>query len=161
MGPHDGLLRDVILRIKHPGGETIADMLGRLFADTVASRAREFGCHLVIPVPLHWRRRLSRGYNQSEALADALAKRLRLPLRHRWLRRRRNTPPQTSQSPAARRMNPRGAFHCLTRRELRGQSILLVDDVLTTGTTCSEASRALLDVGAARVFVAVVVHAQA
>jgi predicted amidophosphoribosyltransferase len=94
------------------------------------------------------------------ALARALAARLSLPCHPRWLRRIRNTPKQTAQTPTGRRENVRGAFRAPRRARLRGKAVLLVDDVLTTGSTCSEAARALREAGAARVVVAVLAHGQ-
>jgi uncharacterized protein (TIGR03000 family) len=110
---------------------------------------------VVVPVPLHWWRRWRRGYNQSAALAYGLAAGLKLSCQPGWLRRIRNTPPQTSQTLAGRRENVRGAFRARTGVPLRGRSVLLVDDVMTTGATASEAARALRAGGAARVVVAV------
>jgi predicted amidophosphoribosyltransferase len=108
----------------------------------------------------HWRRRWGRGYNQSETLARTWSVRLERPCRPGWLRRTRHTAPQTQQTPAGRWENVRGAFGARRHAGLRGRSILLVDDVLTTGSTCSEAARALRDAGAASVFVAVLAHAK-
>ena len=122
---------------------------------------RAIGADTVIPVPLHWLRYWKRGYNQSEVLARGLAARLQLPCRTGWLRRIRNTPKQTAQTPAARRENVRGAFRTGRSADLSGRTILLVDDVLTTGSTCSEAARALRDAGAKNVMVAVLAHSRA
>ena len=110
----------------------------------------------MVPVPLHWRRRWRRGYNQSEALARPIAARLRLPFRPgSWLRRIRNTPEQKGSGMAAERLeNVRGAFR-VAGAELAGRTVLLVDDVLTTGSTASEAARTLRRAGAKRVVVAV------
>jgi ComF family protein len=155
LGPYDGLLRELILRLKHSAGETLAELLGELWAEIAASRMREISADVVIPVPLHWWRRFRRGYNQSDALAYTLAHRLRLPCYPGWLRRIRPTPKQTSQTPSERINNVRGAFRAGSWAGLRGKVVLLVDDVLTSGTTCSEAARALRAAGAARVFVAV------
>ena len=83
-----------------------------------------------------------RGYNQSEALAHGLAARLRLPVRPGWLRRVRATPIQPTQTLAGRRENVRGAF-AAPKRLVVGKTLLLVDDVMTTGATVSEAARAL------------------
>ena len=155
MGAYGGILRDVILRMKHASGEALADCLGQLWAELLKPRLQPEGIDLVLPVPLHWWRRWSRGYNQSEVLAAAIAACLGAPCRTRWLRRIRNTPRQTAQTAAGRRENVRGAFRTRRRVNLAGKVCLLVDDVLTTGTTCSEAARALRAAGAARVLVAV------
>ena len=86
---------------------------------------------------------------------ERLAKHLGLPCRPRFLRRIRNTPFQTSQSSTARRDNVRGAFAVSRRADLKDRAVLLVDDVLTTGSTASEAALVLRRAGAARVVVAV------
>ncbi len=155
LGSYEGTLRDAILRLKHLSGETLAELLGELWAEYAAPRLTALSADAVVPVPLHWRRRLGRGYNQSEAVARALAGRLGLPLHPNWLRRLRNTAMQTRQSPTARADNVRGAFHARPRPEIKGRSVLLVDDVMTTGSTAGEAARALRKAGAARVVVAV------
>ncbi len=155
LGPYEGLLREVILRLKNRDGETLAELIGELWAEHAAARLRDFAADVVIPVPLHWWRRWHRGYNQSETLAIMLASRLRVPCRPGWLRRIRHTPQQTSQTPAERKENVRGAFRARSWAPLRGKKVLLVDDVLTTGSTCHEAARALRKAGAVQVAVAV------
>ncbi len=157
-GPYEGLRRELILRMKQPTGECLAEWVGEAWARSADEKLRALGADFVVPVPLHWRRRWLRGYNQSEVLARALAGRLGLACRPRWLRRIRHTPLQTEQSATARRANVRGVFHAPSRPELRNRTILLVDDVLTTGSTASEAARALRDAGAAAVVVAVLAH---
>jgi ComF family protein len=160
LGPYDGLLRQVILRMKHVSGEGLAELLGLLWAEQAEPRVRELGVEAVVPVPLHWWRRWARGYNQSEALALALAARSHLPCRPGWLRRIRNTPRQTLQTAGARRQNVAGAFRARATPEVRGKTVLLVDDVLTTGSTASDAGRALRAAGAARIVVAVLARSQ-
>jgi ComF family protein len=113
----------------------------------------------VVPVPLHWWRRWRRGYNQSAALASGLASVLGVPCHPGWLRRVRSTPAQRLLPPGARRDNLRGAFRSSRRTALRGATILLVDDVMTTGSTVHEASAVLRRSGAARVVVAVACRA--
>ncbi len=161
LGPYEGLLREVILRLKHTHGESLAENLGDCWAAHAEPGLRDVGADVIIPVPLHWRRRWTRGYNQSETLAYALAARLGKPCRPRWLRRIRHTPSQVQQTPTTRRENLRGAFVARQRSELAGKTVLLVDDVLTTGSTASEAARAVRAAGAARVVVAVLAHSQA
>lgn len=107
---------------------------------------------LVVPVPLHWRRRLERGYDQARGLADRVGERLGRPLVPA-LRRRRATPAQSLLDRSARRRNLEGAF--VLRRgaaaRIGGRRCLLVDDVFTTGATLEVASRALLQGGAGSV----------
>jgi ComF family protein len=158
LGVYEGALREVVLRMKHAAGEGLAERVGELWAEHAGDRLRQAGADVVVPVPLHWWRRLRRGYNQSEALARRLAAGLGLPCQASWLRRVRNTPHQTGRSAADRRTNVRGAFRARPGAPLRGQSVLLVDDVLTTGSTASEAAGALRAAGASGVTVAVLAH---
>jgi ComF family protein len=160
LGPYEGLRRDVVLRLKHVGGEGLAEHLGGLWGGHAAAAFARLGAQVIVPVPLHWWRRWRRGYNQSEALARGLANRLGLPCRPRWLRRVRHTPPQTAQTATGRLDNVRGAFRARPRAGLAGATVLLVDDVLTTGSTCREAAQALLRAGAARVVAAVLARAE-
>jgi ComF family protein len=158
LGPYDGLLRELILRCKHQSGETLAEVLGEVWAEHAGSRIREWKPDVVVPVPLHWWRRWTRGYNQSEALARSLAAGLGLPFFPTVLRRIRNTPHQTRQTPTARRGNVRNAFSVRSSVPITRKTVLLVDDVLTTGCTASEGARALRAAGAERVIVAVLAH---
>ncbi len=160
LGPYVNSLREAILRMKHAAGEGLAEMLAGLFAERLQPRLQELNANVIIPVPLHWLRRLQRGYNQAETLARALADRLTIPCQPGWLRRRRYTAKQTAQTPTARRLNLRGAFRARSRPELQGKTVLLVDDVLTTGSTCTEAAKALRSAGAARVRVAVLARSE-
>ncbi|GIW78548.1 MAG: amidophosphoribosyltransferase [Gemmatales bacterium] len=160
LGIYEGLLREVILRMKHPSGEELAEAISTLFADQMAARFESRKPDVVVPVPLHWRRRWWRGFNQSDALAWTLAEHMRVPCRTRWLRRIRATPKQTAQTPSGRFENVRNAFAARSFADLAGKRILLVDDVLTTGATCSEAARALRQAGAQTVMVAVLAKSQ-
>ncbi len=158
LGHYEGQLRNVILRMKQSGGDILAECMGQLWAAQAETRLRQSGAVVVLPVPLHWWRKWRRGHNQSEALARAIADRLSLPCPARWLRRIRATPHQTGLSGAERRQSLRGAFRASRWADLKGKSILLVDDVMTTGMTASEAARALKEAGALRVVVAVLAH---
>jgi ComF family protein len=158
LGPYEGVRRDVVLRMKHGHFEGLAEAVGELWATHAGDRLRAIGAGVVVPVPLHWRRRWRRGYNQSAVLARALASGLQIPCYEHWLRRVRATPFQTGVTPSARRDNVRGAFRAIAHAKLRAATVLLVDDVLTTGSTASEASRALRSAGASRVVVAVLAH---
>lgn len=160
LGAYEGLRREIILRLKNQRGQDLAELLGECWAEQAAARFASLGIDVVVPVPLHWLRRWRRGYNQSAALCRGLATRLQLPYHPSWLRRVRNTPRQTSQTPSGRKANVRGAFRARPGTPLSGRAVLLVDDVMTTGATVSEASRALRKGGARRVVVAVLARAQ-
>jgi ComF family protein len=158
LGPYEGLLRDVIVRLKHLNADGLAELVGKLWAEHLETKLREARADVVVPIPLHWRRRLLRGYNQSLALARGVAARLSLPLRPSWLRRVHHTPIQPGQAAGARSANVHGAFQA-TRKVTRGASVLLIDDVMTTGSTVDEAAAALRRAGADRAVVAVLARA--
>jgi ComF family protein len=157
LGPYEGIRREAILRMKHGHHEGLAESLGELWAADALKPLQAVGAHAIVPIPLHWRRRWSRGYNQSAALAAALASSLQVPLIGGRLRRVRATPIQTGGA-LARRENVRGAFRAKADPRWRGKTILLVDDVLTTGSTASTVARELRTAGAGRVVVAVLAH---
>jgi len=155
LGPYDGPLREAILHLKHPQGEGLGELLGERWAERDRAQFQALVLDAVVPVPSHWLRRLWRGYNQSAAVARGLAQRLGLPYRPGWVRRIRFRRSQAGLSGPERRANVRGAFRGRAGARLDGRSVLLVDDVMTTGATSSEAARALKEAGASRVVAAV------
>ena len=128
------------------------DYLGRHLAAALAAGLsdRLAGFDQVVPVPLHWRRRLARGYNQAERIARPLAGHLGLPCLAA-LSRRRATPPQSLLGRDDRLANLRKAFQVPDPERVRGLHLLLVDDVATTGATLDAAAAALKNAGAATV----------
>jgi ComF family protein len=155
LGAYDGELRAAVLRTKVLAGEGLADLLGRTFAEARGDVMRAAGAELVTPVPLHWWRKWTRGYNQSEAVARELAAGLDVAFEPNLLRRVRWTPQQVQPTREARRENVKGAFRLRKSARIAGKTVLLVDDVMTTGSTLGEAARALRTGGAGRVVVAV------
>lgn len=145
MGPYDGLLRQVILRLKNSRDENLAEIIGTLWANRLAPRLQQINAQVVVPVPLHWTKRYwERGFNQSTVLARCLAKRLGIPCLAKCVYRLRRTPRQSEQaSSEARRANVRGAFKVSGANRIAGKNVLLVDDVLTTGATVHEVAKAL------------------
>jgi ComF family protein len=154
---YEGPVEAVITGLKYRRLDYLGSHLAGSLAPILGSREPPGGTpgsavrwDLVVPVPLHWRRRWGRGYNQAERIARPLARHLGLPCRE-LLRRRRATRPQARLARADRLENPAGAF-AVRRRfgfadRLAGRRVLLVDDVATTGATLDAAARALLRAG--------------
>ena len=107
--------------------------------------------HLVVPVPLHPARLRERGFNQAELLAKILAQKINIPL-GRALERIRYTTTQTAFDRVERMENLYGAFRLRKKIGVRGLHVLLVDDILTTGSTLSECARVLREAGAQSVY---------
>jgi ComF family protein len=146
-GAYEGTLRRLIHLFKYNGMRRLAQPLGALLADALP-RDRQFD--LVTAVPLHWRRRWQRGFNQAALLAKQIARARHIPARN-VLRRGSATRAQAGLSNSQRRENVSGAFRA--RRRLNGLRILVVDDVMTTGATASACARALKKAGAKSVSV--------
>lgn len=155
LGTYADRLKEAVLQMKWPGAEPIAGAMGELLCCRRADPIRLLCPSLVVPVPMHWRRRWVRKMNGPDILAAKIAKLLRVPCRLRLLRLNRNIKPQKGLNPRDRRKNVIGAFRVAKGYDMRGARVLLVDDVLTTGATCDAAAKALKEAGAASVVVAV------
>ena len=143
----------IIHALKYAHRLPVAAWLGACLADRLADAPPE----LVVPLPLHPTRLRERGFNQSAEIARALARCLGRPLDVRNVVRTRSTPPQAGLPLKERSGNVRGAFEC--RSDLGGRSVLLVDDVMTSGATLRECARILRLHGAGQITVAVVARA--
>lgn len=162
LGPYLGPIRRLCLDLKHERNAWMARWLAELVAEGRGESLRpeaEAGAW-VVPVPLHWRRRLARGYNQAEALAIGLGRRMSLEVRPAALRRVVSTPALALAGRSERAKLMRHAFRARRDPRLVGRTVLLVDDILTTGATCGAAARALKRAGAARVVAVVVARAE-
>jgi competence protein ComFC len=151
-GRYRGVLKDAILLLKYRKNRPLGLELGQLAYETLRKDEDLWtGVDLIIPVPLHRRRRWERGFNQAEVVAREIGKRAGIALARNVLRKIRNAPPQTTLEREARADNVREAFAVVRKETLRGKVILLVDDVYTTGSTLGECARILLREGAAEV----------
>jgi ComF family protein len=165
LGPYQGPIRHLCLALKHEPNAWIARWLAELVVESCsesisAELAAEPGpAPWVVPVPLHWWRRMRRGYNQAEALAESVARPLGLKSR-RLLRRVSSTPTLARVGRSERAKLMREAFQVSRPAGLAGRTVLLVDDILTTGATCGAAARALKRAGASRVVAVVVARAE-
>lgn len=146
VGPHAGTLRAIVHALKYDGRRSVARPLAALMHQAGADLVS--GCDVVVPVPLHRARRRFRGFNQAEDLARHLG-----PPVLGALRRVRHTETQTALPAPDRHANVAGAF-IATRRaaRLRGATVLLVDDVRTTGATLEACATALRNAGVGAVF---------
>jgi ComF family protein len=156
LGRYEGVLKEMITRMKYGRFSSLAWPLGDLLAGTVALRPEATGVDAVVPVPLRFRRRLARGFNQSELIAAGIGRRLGRPVLRRLLRRPGGGPPQAGLSVTRRLTAPRNTMRA---GRVRHRRLLVVDDVMTTGSTLSEAARALKEAGAGEVVTAVLARA--
>ena len=160
LGTYQGTLRSAVLRMKRPNQRALATALGDLLAESAGSTLAALEPDVVVPVPMHWTRKMWRGVNSPDAIAQRLAGSLGAPVRPNLLVRCRRTAPQASLSPSRRRANVRGAFRASKHSDLSGARILLVDDIMTSGATVDEAAKVLSKAGARFVAVAVLARAE-
>ena len=148
-GGYDGALRTLLHLFKYSRMRSLAAPLGRLM---VRALPRDERIDVIVPMPIHWHRLLTRGFNQSHLLAREVAARSGLPV-ERLLRRSRNTPVQAGLTGRERRLNVKNSFAVPHPARVEGRCVLLIDDVLTTGATLNAASGALKQAGASRIAV--------
>ncbi|MFT3693293.1 MAG: ComF family protein [Kofleriaceae bacterium] len=143
-----GPLASAIRKLKFTGANHVARTVAPLWAPLVAAAVGENG--VVVPVPLHWRRRFMRGYDHAFLLAVYACKTAKLDPPVPALARTRHGKPQSKLAASERRTNLRGAFRVLPRyaTKIVGREVVLLDDVVTTGSTFAAATEALLANGA-------------
>jgi len=155
-GSYQDTLRRLIHLFKYSQVRPLARPLGALMARAIP---REQRFDLIVPMPLHWKKRWSRGYNQSELLAKEIARRWGVPVA-KMVRRVKPTSPQAGLTNSKRRLNVSGAFRMRRGATLKGLRVLLIDDVLTTGATASACASVLKRAGASHVAVAAVARTE-
>jgi ComF family protein len=141
------IARSIALRLKYGRKIALAKTMARFMAPLAAAGPDI----LLVPVPLHRRRTWTRGFNQSALVAGELSRRLGVAARHDLLQRVKPTPPLKGMSLSQRRRTVQGAFRVAAGADLRGRTVVLVDDVLTTGSTTEACAKALHRAGAERV----------
>lgn len=146
---YDGAIGEAIRQLKFYEKRTLLPVLGELVRDFVEREMDAEQYEALIPVPLYPVRRRERGFNQSELLADELAESFPNAQTERVLRRVRPTAVQSRlKSPEARQANVLGAFSAPEPERIAGRTVLLIDDVVTSGSTVEECCRVLLAAGA-------------
>ncbi|MFP4082568.1 MAG: ComF family protein [Candidatus Aminicenantes bacterium] len=146
------MLKDIILLYKYRKFRVLGKALAEFICRSLGKKEELWkGVEVVVSVPLHPKRRRERGFNQAEVIADQLAKKKGIECTHRALIKIRNTLPQTSLLAEERRKNVKGAMGIREKEKIAGKTVLLVDDVYTTGATMGECSVALKRGGAKEV----------
>jgi len=154
-GVYGDVLEDAVKRLKFGRKRLLAGPMGRLAAEFARQEIDIASYDMIVPVPLHPVRRRERGFNQAVLLAESLIHEL-APLVHparlcMALERARYTAPQTTLDAEQRKKNIKGAFAAQAGAEVEGNTVLVVDDVVTTGSTVGECARILKQAGAERV----------
>lgn len=178
LGNYDSQLRSIVLRCKHSRGEQLAYAVGQILGEKILEKRYEAQpaalrenssidaqpanswskINLVVPVPMHWLKRMFRGASSAEAIACGVAAKLEVPLVTQAIGCRRFLAKQGSLNRRKRAKNVRSAYQETGEYDLRGASILLVDDVLTTMATAVAVASALRGAGASQVLVATLVR---
>jgi ComF family protein len=151
---YEGAIKELIHEFKYKN----KDYLGSVLSKPMINFIEEYNLpmeylDLIIPVPLHSTRLREREFNQAEVLSRYIALEYNKEISNDTLKRNRNTRTQTDLETNERFLNVRGSFSLTKDKNIRGKNILLIDDVLTTGATSSEAASVLKDAGAGIVFV--------
>jgi ComF family protein len=156
IGNYRGPLQKAVIRMKRERNDALAYQFGRWLGIRLIQMGLSRKLDAVVPVPIHWSRRLKRGFHAAELLAHGIRQTTRLPQLGSVLRCLRATKKQGLLSNAGRFANLRGAFGIKAPSAVIGLRILVVDDVMTSGATVSQAAKVLRTAGAESVFVAVV-----
>lgn len=138
-------------RFKYKNRREYAAFYGEELEKACGEAVRNWKADVLIPIPLHKSRKRKRGFNQAELVAGEAGKRLGIPVCSDWLVRTKKTRPQKELTDQERRANLRDAFR-LTRREQNYRTVILVDDIYTTGSTINAAAALLLENGVENVY---------
>lgn len=154
---YEGFVTKIVYNLKYGGGKYLAKYMARIIADKIMSEKISFD--ILTFVPLNKIREKERGFNQAKLLADEISKILNLESIG-VLERIRNTPFQASLKREERLTNLKDAFSVIDKKLLKDKTILIIDDIFTTGTTINECSKMLKKAGCKRVFCITFAHAK-
>ena len=157
IGDYRGLLQQAVVQMKGQKSDVMAIQFGKLLADLFDKFEIPEDIDLIVPIPTHWTRRIQRsGFHASALIAEGIRRKTGWSLQGSVLKQQRRTTKQGTLSIRQRYQNLKGAYAINPRKSVQDMQILLVDDVMTSCATVSEATSVLLFAGASRVFVAVV-----
>ena len=150
----DKELQYAIHSLKYENKFPIGIFLGKTLADKIKTDRSNWNIDLIIPIPLHQLKKAERGYNQSFYIAKGIGNILKITFSDRVVKRIKYTESQTTMTLNEREENIYGAFSVRNKNVVKDKSILLVDDVITTGATISECGKILLEAGAKQIYAA-------
>jgi competence protein ComFC len=150
-GHYEGMLKQLINEFKYRGKRELAEILGNMMF-CVLEQLPWPDFDYLIPLPLHIKRQRERGFNQAFLLTKVLSRKSKIPI-FQGLTRVKSTEHQTLLDKSFRKKNLDGAFKILNKSKIHGKTLLLIDDVYTTGATAGECSKSLLEAGAKSVYV--------
>jgi ComF family protein len=156
LGVYEDSLRTACIRGKSPGAEALAAALASLLWKKQAGELNDFAPDVVVSVPQFWLHWFTRPHHQASTMAEVLAERLGIPCNERAVRKVRRTVDQSSLLKSKRLKNLDHAFRARRGAALKNKRVLIVDDILTTGTTCNEVARVVRKAGAKAAAVAVI-----
>ena len=149
-----GASQRIVHAIKYHGNTRLGVQFGRLLGEALSASHRFDDVDVICPVPLHFLRKVMRGFNQSYIISSGITETFNRPVVSGCIYRTRYTTTQTQQDHISRLANVKGAFKVLSKRRLEGKHILLIDDVITTGATVAACCEALSSVGNIKISVA-------
>jgi predicted amidophosphoribosyltransferase len=156
LGVYDGEMRLACLRAKATGGSSVARGLAAILVNEKRTLFEDLGLDVAVPIPEHWTRRFLHPHYAAETISREIARQLNVRWGRNVLSKVRRTPKQATSPTPQRRQQQQGSFGVQRSAKLTGKTVLLIDDILTTGSTASAAARALKNAGAKRVIVSVI-----
>ncbi len=148
----DSPIRDLIHELKYKRKFMFGKFLGKLIGEELHKTKTDWKYEGIFAVPLHPSKKVIRGYNQSDFIVKGISSVLKIPDYSKYLKRKRPTPSQTNLNVIERKQNVAGAFSIKKNFKFKGNSFIIVDDIITTGATISEAAKNLKDMGAQNIY---------
>lgn len=152
----DGIVQNIMHHFKYKGKKDIGNVFGALFANELIDSEFISSIDLIVPVPIHAKKRAIRGYNQSDHIAEGLSKGLNIPWNGKVVKKVIDTESQTKKKRYERWKNVEKVFKVLDPEFIQGKHILLIDDVLTTGSTLEACGNSILKVTGTKVSIATI-----
>lgn len=153
---YSGIVKETILKFKFTNKPSYYRTLAELLVKEIKLRALEKEIDLIVSIPLHRMKENTRGYNQSRLIAKYISKAIKLPDKSSLVYKKRYTESQSRLSKDERMKNVEGAFALSKKSTFSGKRVLLIDDILTTGSTLNECSKILKEAGAVSVIAGVI-----